>query len=80
MMTAVAADSVQYKFIEEIKKLRGRTNSRLNILFKEEYDALLAEVKHFLTIRVSSFKSVYSCRLRMLLQVSVPKARYNIVD
>lgn len=45
-MTAAAADSVKFK-IEEVMKLRGRTNSRLNVLFKEEYDTLLAEVKHF---------------------------------
>ncbi|CAH2001414.1 unnamed protein product [Acanthoscelides obtectus] len=44
-MTALPTDNIKFKFVDEVKKLKGRTNSRLNILFKEEYDVLLTEVR-----------------------------------
>ncbi|CAH1982204.1 unnamed protein product [Acanthoscelides obtectus] len=44
-MTALPIDNIKFKFVDEVKKLKGRTNSRLNILFKEEYDVLLSEVR-----------------------------------
>ncbi|CAH1954803.1 unnamed protein product [Acanthoscelides obtectus] len=44
-MTALPIDNIKFKFVDEVKKLKGRTNSRLNILFKEEYDVLLSGIR-----------------------------------
>ncbi|CAH1997407.1 unnamed protein product [Acanthoscelides obtectus] len=56
-MTALPIDNIKFKFVDEVKKLKGRTNSRLNILFKEEYDVLLSEL----------FQLLFEKQLQLLL-------------